>query len=109
MMIASKKTLNPKCKEGDAIAEGIIGKMEQFRILFRQEPYDESVWGRLLQDINTWLQHNQTNYIQFPKPSFDSISDNVQTDAPEFFLKNDSKETNQEQGEDDEWLAYDRI
>lgn len=109
MMIASKKTLNPKCKEGDAIAEGIIGKMEQFRILFRQEPYDESVWGRLLQDINTWLQHNQTNYIQFPKPSFDSISDNVQTDAPEFFSKNDSKETNQEQGEDDEWLAYDRI
>lgn len=72
LIAAGKRKVDPRYVEGNAVADEIIDKMEEFRRLIREAPLDESLWGDLWQQIDEWMRENQHTYIPLTKPCIDA-------------------------------------
>lgn len=97
-----KRVINPRYAAGDAIADEIVEKLQQFRLLLRRSPMNESVWGDLWHEINEWLQQNQPEYSPLAKPIEKSHS---KIDGPSGHIFDEDKFDG---GEDEQlnWKAY---
>lgn len=101
---------DPKYEAGDATAEPIIEKMLELRVLLRQAPLDESVWGQHWREINEWIQENQVDPVPFAKPGASteviSPSDDGGADHASNLDSSGSATVSGMQDDAEEWVDY---
>lgn len=68
LIAEQKRALTPKNAAGDAIAEHIIARLEELRLMLRRDPLNESSWGALYNEIDAFMQVDQYKYVPLGKP-----------------------------------------